>query len=147
MQPGQAFTGLSARLRAIVALLGEVAHTRLALLAAEVDALVSASLRALLAGLAALALATLALLSALVAMLIAVPDSFRAHAAAIVALVLAIVALALFRWVARLSRISAFSASLDEVHRDLSELRNTAAPSRSGAAGPRSTNQPSSNPR
>jgi len=135
MQPGQPFAGLSARLRAIVALLGDVVHTRLALLAAEIDALVSASLRALLAGLAALTLAAIALLSALAAMLMAVPESFRAHSAAIVALVLAVIAIGLFRWVARLSRVSAFSASLDELRRDLSELRDAPLSSGSRAAG------------
>ena len=144
MQPGQPFSGLSARLRAIAALLGEVAHTRLALLAAEVDALVSASLRALFAGLAALTVAALALLSALAAILIAVPESFRAHAAGIAALVLAIIALALFRWVTRLSRVSAFSASLDELRRDLIELRNTQPASGSGTSGPNTTQQPGS---
>lgn len=146
MQPGQPLSGLSARLRAIAALLGEVAHTRLALLAAEVDALVSASLRTLLAGLGALTLAALALLSALAAILMAVPDSFRAHAAAISALVLAISALALFRWVSRLSRVSAFSASLEELHRDLTDLRNT--PPSSGTRSPApGTSQPSDKPR
>jgi len=126
MQPGQTESGLGARLRSIAALLGEAVHTRAALLAAEVDLLLSKALLSLLAGLAAIAFATLAGLATIAATLIVVPESARALAAALSALILALFAATFLAWSIRLSKRRAFSASLEELGRDVEQLRGCA---------------------
>lgn len=126
MQPEQVESGLAARLRSIAALLGQAAHTRATLFAAEVELLISTALRALLAGLAAVAFAALSVVVAIAAILMAVPDSDRALAAAIAALALALTAITLMAWSTHLGKMRPFSSSLDELRQDVDELRGQA---------------------
>lgn len=126
MQPGQLEPGLGARLRSIAVLLGQAAHARAALIAAEIELLISTALRALIAGLAAVAFATLAVLVAIVAILLAVPDSDRPLTAAIAALTLALAAITLMAWSTRLGKMRPFSSSLDELRQDVDQLRGQA---------------------
>jgi uncharacterized membrane protein YqjE len=126
MQPGQVEPGLGARLRSIAVLLGQAAHARAALFAAEIELLISTALRAFLTGLAAVAFATLAVLVAIVAILLAVPDSNRALTAAIAALVLALAAITLMAWSTNLGKVRPFSSSLDELRQDVDQLRGQA---------------------
>ena len=125
MQPENSGGGFGARLRAVGVAFGELVLTRLTLVATEVEWLIATALRALLAGLAAVALMSLAVLTAITATIMAVPESSRAVAAALAACVLALAALGLFIWSARLARFGNFSGSLAELRADLDSLQST----------------------
>lgn len=125
MQPENSGGGFGARLRAVGIAFGELVLTRLTLVATEFEWLIATALRALLAGLAAVALMSLAILTAITAMIMAVPESARAMAAALAACVLALAAAGLFVWSARLARFGTFSGSLAELRTDLDSLQTT----------------------
>lgn len=142
MHAGLAKLGIGARLRSIASLLGESAHSRLALLAAEVDELLSGALRALVASLAALTFTALAIIALLAALAIGLPEAARAPTIALIAVLLAAIAATLFAWTARLLRIRAFSASLDELRKDLDHLRSSAAAQSTERCSPVSSSTP-----